>query len=282
MNTTFLFSLTLILFSCANPSGKENSGQSNPQETQAVDVSGTTIVTRFSPPEGYQRIEADSNSFAFYLRYLPLKPAGTKVKYYDGRTKYNSHVAAAVIDIPVGNKDLQQCADAVIRLRAEYLRNSDREDEIVFNFTNGTPASWPKWEEGYRCYVDGNNVDWRKTRDRSDSYENFGAYLETVFMYAGSLSLEKELDEGKISEIKPGDVFIIGGSPGHAVIVVDVAVNTEGKRIFMLAQSYMPAQDIHVLINPVDREMSPWYYLNGGEELDTPEWDFAPGSLRKF
>lgn len=262
-------------------------GVHSPQESGLADmtspiVNSNTIASRFSPPEGYQRIEADSNSFAFYLRHLPLKPVGTKVKYYDGRTKYNSHVAAAVIDVPVGNKDLQQCADAVIRLRAEYLRNAGRKDEIVFNFTNGTPASWPKWEEGYRCYVDGNNVDWRKTRDRSDSYENFGAYLETVFMYASSISLEKELAPASLNNIMPGNVFIVGGSPGHAVIVVDVAENPEGKRVFMLAQSYMPAQDIHVLINPVDSKMSPWYYLNDGEELDTPEWNFASGSLRKF
>lgn len=276
MKMTIILGFLLFMISCGQQSPTPTPPQVELQEA------GNTIATRFTPPENYERIDLDSNSFGFYLRNLPLKPDGTKVKYYDGRTKPNSNVAAAVISVPVGNKDLQQCADAVIRLRAEYLRKSGREDEIIFNFTNGTPASWPKWAEGYRCFVDGNTVDWRKTREYSNSGANFNAYLETVFMYAGSLSLEKELKPAKVSEIMPGNVFIIGGSPGHAVIVVDVAVSPEGKRVFMLAQSYMPAQDIHVLINPKDRGLSPWYSLEEGADLHTPEWTFKAGTLKRF
>ena len=53
------------------------------------------------------------------------------------------------------------------------------------------------------------------------------------------------------TSLQPGDVFIKGGSPGHAVIVVDVAIYTQtGKKVFLLAQSYMPAQQIHILVNP--------------------------------
>jgi hypothetical protein len=280
MKTFFIFLINLIFLSCnTGPGRNETQAQST---HEIINEDGNSIVSRFSPPEGYQRITLDSNSFGIYLRHLPLKAEGTKVQYYDGKTKHNSHVAAAVIDVPVGKKDLQQCADAVIRLRADYLRQAGREDEIVFNFTNGTPASWPKWEDGYRCFVNGNEVDWRKTQDYSDSDANFTAYLETVFMYAGSLSLEKELKPSKITEIMPGDVFIVGGSPGHAVIVVDVAENPEGNRIFMIAQSYMPAQDIHVLINPENNAISPWYMLEEGEVLNTPEWTFPAGSLRRF
>lgn len=266
----------MFMISCVQQPAPSVSPEGEPQE------SGNTIATRFNPPENYERIDLDSNSFGFYLQNLPLKPAGTKVKYYDGRIKPNSNVAAAVISVVVGHKDLQQCADAVIRLRAEYLRKAGREDEIIFNFTNGTPASWPKWAEGYRCFVDGNNVDWRKTSEYSNSGANFNAYLETVFMYAGSLSLEKELKPAKVTEIMPGDVFIVGGSPGHAVIVVDVAINPEGKRVFMLAQSYMPAQDIHVLINPNNRDLSPWYSLEENADIYTPEWTFKAGALKKF
>ena len=57
-----------------------------------------------------------------------------------------------------------------------------------------------------------------------------------------------------------GDVFIIGGSPGHAVIVVDMAVNPEThEKVFLLAQSYMPAQQIQLLKNNNDPDLSPWY-----------------------
>jgi len=103
-------------------------------------------------------------------------------------------------------------------------------------------------------------------------------YLETVFGMCGSASLEKQLHKKNINNIEPGDVLIRGGFPGHAAIVMDVAVNKEGKKIFMLAQSYMPAQDIHVLVNPQDENLSPWYQIE--EEIVSPEYVFRKGELR--
>ena len=68
----------------------------------------------------------------------------------------------------------------------------------------------------------------------------------------------------------------------RAVIVVDVAVNSEGKKVFLLAQSYMPAQDIHVLKNPTDLTLSPWYSTDFEDILATPEWNFKEKELNKF
>ncbi len=276
----FFYNISLfLLVSCTGQSVQQDHDLSG---SRILNPEGKTIVTRFNPPLTYQRIIVDSNSFGFYLRHLPLKTTGSDVYYYNGGKKGNSHVAAAVVDMDIGKKDLQQCADAVIRLRAEYLRDAGRENEIVFNFTNGTPASWPEWKEGKRCFVNGDHVEWRSTAGYSNSYENFLTYLETVFMYAGSLSLENELYPAGLADITPGNVFIQGGSPGHAVIVVDVAKNESGEIIFMLAQSYMPAQDIHVLINPENSQISPWYQLKSGEKLYTPEWVFEPDRLKQF
>jgi hypothetical protein len=44
----------------------------------------------------------------------------------------------------------------------------------------------------------------------------------------------------------------------------------------------MPAQDIHVLINPENSQISPWYQLKSGEKLYTPEWVFEPDRLKQF
>ena len=66
------------------------------------------------------------------------------------------------------------------------------------------------------------------------------------------------------------------------MIVVDVAVHeTSGRRRFLLAQSYMPAQEIHVLRNP-EAPGSPWYDADSGDVLETPEWTFRCGDRRRF
>ena len=86
----------------------------------------------------------------------------------------------------------------------------------------------------------------------------------------------------EISQMQIGDVFIVNGLPGHCVIVVDMAENEAGQKLFMFAQSYMPAQDIHVLKNLDDSDKSPWYKLDFGEQLRTPEWTFSKNDLRRF
>jgi hypothetical protein len=99
----------------------------------------------------------------------------------------------------------------------------------------------------------------------------------------GSASLSKQLKPvNSFSQIQPGDVLIRGGFPGHAVIVMDVAVNALGKKIYLLAQSYMPAQDIHVLKNPMNTDLSPWYEVNEDNIITTPEYTFTQHELRRW
>ena len=126
-------------------------------------------------------------------------------------------------------------------------------------------------------YAAGKGVDY--------SYKTFRNYLDMVFMYAGTASLSRELQAVSYTSLQPGDVFIKGGSPGHAVIVVDIAVHpTTKKKVFLLAQSYMPAQQIHILVNPVSRSLSPWYELaeTDAGKLYTPEWIFSRKDLKRF
>ncbi len=201
---------------------------------------------------------------------------------YNGTKKRNQTAHHAVIDMAIGKKNLQQCADAVIRLRAEYLYGSRRFDEIHFNFTSGHRVDFSKWAQGFRPVVSGSSVSWKKRSQPDSSYQSFFRYLETVFMYAGTASLEKELEETAAPGMEAGDVFIHGGFPGHAVIVLDMAENSAGERVFLLAQGYMPAQDIHILKNPANAKLSPWYSLDFGQELQTPEWKFARSELRRF
>lgn len=263
--------LSLIIFpSCT--SGQE----------PIINEQGNTIIKRFNTPVGYTRTNVSSESFEFYLRNLTLKPYGSKVKYYNGIIKPNFWVSESVINMDVGDKNLQQCADAIMRLRGEYLYSKQKFEEIHFNFTNGFRVDYSEWIKGNRIKLDGNKSYWVKQTSPSNTYKDFRKYMDIIFAYAGTLSLEKELVSVNISDIQIGDVFIQGGSPGHAVIVVDLAENDKGEQVFMLAQSYMPAQDIHILKNPNDKEISPWYNVNFEGDLITPEWTFKKTDLKRF
>jgi hypothetical protein len=277
--------ISAYLVSCIEPktyNSTSSDKQIELQPTYSIIEDGTTLRTRFAPPNGFERNFLDTMSFGFFLSNLPLKSAGEQVTYYDGRLKSNS-VHAAVIDLPIGNKNLHQCADAVMRLRADYLRSIGLADRISFSFTNGMKVPYRKWMEGQRILVKGNRTEWIKSAAPSDSDKSYWSYLETIFMYAGTLSLSKEMNVKTISDMSIGDVLIKGGSPGHAVIVVDMTQDENGEKLFMIAQSYMPAQEIHILKNLNASTISPWYKLEDFvDKLETPEWIFNSTELKTF
>lgn len=284
----FLYSMCLFLFTACETNGQTEQ-ETELSETKTMEIpveslvitEGQTISERFGVSQGFTRLEPEEESFASYLQNLPLKPDGTKVRYYDGREK-SRDVYLAVVDFSLGERDLQQCADAVIRLRAEYLYAKERFDEIHFNFVSGFHAEFSKWAEGNGISVNGNTVSWITNSNNNRSFESFQKYLDIVYAYASTLSLENELIAKPLSDLAIGDVFIQGGAPGHCVIVVDMAANKNtGEKIFMLAQSYMPAQDIQILKG--DREGSPWFSEKNIEDiLKTPEWTFKASDLKTW
>jgi len=244
---------------------------------------GGTLAARIAPPPGFRRAAAPAGSFTAWLRGLPLRPGRPPVHLYDGRLKGNQEAHYAVVRLDVGPRDLQQCADAVMRLRAEYLHDRGCDADVAFRFTSGDRAAWADWRRGLRPRVSGNRVTWRSTAAADGSYASFRRYLDTVFNYAGSASLAKELTPvADPARVESGDVFIQGGFPGHAVLVADVAEDGRGRRAFLLVQSYMPAQEVHVLRNPSDPATSPWYPARVSGILATPEWTFRYEDLRRF
>ena len=242
------------------------------------------LINRFPPPDGYEPVPAARGSFAHFLQHFPMKPHGSAVHLYDGRLKSNQHVHAGVLDIDVGKRDLQQCADAVMRLRAEYLFQTKQSQLISFNFVNGFVAPYSRWANGERVRINGNECYWQQSTAPDHSYSSFRKYLDIVFAYASTISLSKQLHRKPIAQLEAGDVFIEAGSPGHAVIVMAVArEKTFGKKIFLLAQSYMPAQEMHILVNKHNRKLSPWYEVPEGNILETPEWRFkAAENIYRF
>ncbi len=282
--------LSMLLKACGQGSSstskktREDAEQTSMLPHLSINQEGTTIQARFNTPRDFYRMETDSMSFASYLRNLPLKTPNSEVKYYNGEVKPNYGVYAAVIDLPIGKRNLHQCADAIMRLRAAYLYEQKRYKDIQFNFTNGFRVDYSEWIKGKRISVQGNTVQWKQKTTAANNPDIFWQYLEIIFSYAGTSSLSKEMQEKPINELVIGDVFIQGGFPGHAVIIVDVAIHkTTKEKIFLLAQSYMPAQEIQLLHNPQNKNLSPWYKLSEiDEELKTPEWTFKSTDLKQF
>lgn len=211
-------------------------------------------------PPGYKRSLVTTGSFGEWLRQLPLKKDKT-VYLYNGKPKPNQSAQFAVVDISTGKKDLQQCADALMRLRAEYLFATGRFDKISFTDYAGKTYAW------------------KGGKDTTA----FKGYLEQVFGWCGSASLEQQLTAVRdFNNINIGDVLIQGGFPGHGVMVIDLAENEKGEKIYLLLQSYQPAQDMHILVNPVDNGISPWYKAGTQGKIYIPEWHFDKQHLRRW
>jgi hypothetical protein len=236
-------------------------------------------------PPGYRRLPADKGTFTDWLRKVPLKKDRT-VYLYNGTPKRNQDAQFAVLDVSVGQQDLQQCADAVMRLRAEFLYATRDFINIDYYTEAGVRLNFREWANGDRVRLIGSRLE-RYTLPGDDHYCDtrscFDRYLSTVFTYCGTRSLEKQLVPMALDRLAPGDVFIRGGSPGHAMLVVDAAEDNRGNRIYLLAQSYMPAQDIHIVNNPTDRSLSPWYRADTAQPLvETPEYTFTIKQLRTW
>ena len=256
-----LVALIPFLHCCKNSISEKNLTQTTSSHIgNDIQSSNIAFIKDVPLPIGFCREVHAQYSFAEWLQNVPIQENRT-VYLFDGTLKLNQEAQYAVLDVSVGTKNLQQCADAVMRLRAEYLFENNRFEEIKFR------------DNDNKEYII--NPPYTKY--------NFKTYLDKVFGMCGSASLSKQLKTvQEFANIKGGDVLIRGGFPGHAVIVMDVAKNEKGQKIYLLAQSYMPAQDIHLLKNFVDEDLSPWYLVNDEADIATPEYNFKKSELKAW
>ena len=278
--TGFIVVLVAVFVCGCTVKDKGIGGHEEPTaKTDIIIPSGTTLQTRIAEPEGYKREKDEEGSFSWFLRNYEMKEHGAPVLLYDGTEKANQDAHAAVFRLPLEAEDLQQCADSVMRVYAEYYFQSGQYQKIVFKFTNGFLCSYPKWIEGYRVDFSG-GTSWKKTASYDLSYESFLKYLRIVFSYAGTASMESlESETIPLEEMGIGDVILKGGSPGHVVMVVDMCINDKGEKAYLLAQGYMPAQEFHVIKNPLHSQ-DPWYYEDEMQfPLSTAEYTFQDETM---
>tara|TARA_R110002049_G_scaffold112834_2_gene262533 strand:+ start:231 stop:1070 length:840 start_codon:yes stop_codon:yes gene_type:complete len=247
-----------------------------------VNKDSRTIKLRVNAPVGYKRVDYEKGSFENYLRNYKLKPFGSKIINYDDTQYFWQGGHIGILEIAVPKNGLQQCADALIRIRSEYLWDNNRKDEIGFKFTSGHYCSWTKYAEGYRPKISGNKVTFHKTASTNFSKKNFYKYLNLIYMYSGTLSLYNELESVDAKNLKIGDMLIKGGSPGHIVMIADEVVNDEGDKLFLLFQGNTPAQSVHLVKNLESTSISPWYQLKDNAIIPVSNYTFGSAKFVRF
>lgn len=277
--------LSFVLISCQKKEQKAI-GKTSPisestrTTTSYINPDADILKARLLLPNSYKREETNADSWQNFLQILKLEPYNYPILKYDNTPIQDQSHHVGILTYDVGNQDLQQCADALIRLRAEYLFGQKRYQDIGFNFTSGDYFSWSKYAEGFRPVINGNHVKFVKnsSENSKDSYSEFRKYLDIIYMYAGTISLSAELKDSKSkTEFDIGDLILTPGSPGHVVMVVD-KISNGNKKLYALIEGYTPAQSIHIL----SQNDNPWFDIKPSAELSTPRYYFKNAVFRKF
>ena len=248
-----------------------------------IDKKGNTVSSRVKVPKGFTRVVYPKGSFQEFIQNYPLKKYGSKVINYDGSEYFYQSGHFGVLEVSVPSNGLQQCADALIRLRSEYLWKKGQQSKIGYEFTSGHYCSWKKYSEGYRPKVKGSKVSFHKTAAKDTSKKNFYKYLNLIYMYSGTLSLYNELPKVNSSkELQVGDMLVYPGTPGHIIMIVDEVKNESGEKRFILAQGNTPAQSVHMLKNPNGGDRSPWYELELNTYVEVPGYYFNDAKFIRF
>ena len=82
--------------------------------------------------------------------------------------------------------------------------------------------------------------------------------------------------------LQVGDMLVYPGTPGHIMMIVDEAKNEAGEKRFVLAQGNTPAQSVHMLKNPNDSKMNPWYELELNAYIEVPGYYFNNAKFIRF
>ena len=226
-----------------------------------------SVGEAYPPPTGFTRSPDDA--FGAWLQALPLRPAGAGILTHDGHAVRHD---GRPVDLPLVPGDLQQCADSALRLRAEFLRGQGRADDLSFHATSGDPLPWARYRAGEVPFARSNRIGWRQVDPADQTWEG---WLTAVFTWAGTRSLEA-YETRPVDQPRAGDVLVQGGSPGHAVVVLDVARRGD-EALLLQGEGFMPAQDFHVEHGPVGGWW-PW----GAGGVDLGHWHLPQDSLRRW
>lgn len=254
-------------------------GDERAKQPPAVD----TLLSRFATPPGYERVALEPGSFGDWLRTLPLAARDTPVVNFRGDVVHpaDDEYLAAVVAIDIGTIDLEQSPDAVLRLHAEWSWSVNRARDLTYRGAKHLEMPFSRWLKGDRLIASDTGAAWvPRAKPSEPEHAELRAFLDGVFTWANSTSVATHATPVSAEDVAPGDFFIHVRSPGHALIVLDIAHKKSGERLALLGQALNPAQSIHVL-RPGRK--TAWFSLRPPKPILTPYTQEFPWSgLRRL
>jgi hypothetical protein len=85
-------------------------------------------------------------------------------------------------------------------------------------------------------------------------------------------------------EVIPGDLFVQNerGGIGHVSVVLDVCKSKEGKKLFLIGYSFMPAQEFHIERARGKYGIGGWFTLEGYVQYLRDYLNYGEPVLRRF
>jgi len=221
-----------------------------------------TVRNSINTPEGYTRVKFPEGSYSDWIQNLPLKENNT-ILDYRGFTLSSGgfYSILGVIDMPLLFKsDLEQCADYCMRFWAEYHKDVNKLDFLYLFDYSGNKKKF------------------------AGSGKNYKSFLKWIFSYSNSYSLKMGCAEVSKKELIPGDMIVQneGGGIGHASVILDVCKSEEGKKLYLIGYSFMPAQEFHIEKAASSRGAEGWFTIEGYFDYLSDYIPLGDPVLRRF
>ncbi len=220
-----------------------------------------TIKNNIPVPGGYSRETYSGGSYSDWVQNLPLKDRPVILNYQGQVIESGFYNVGGVVRMPLlFRSDLEQCADFAMRFWAEYHRSMGKLNQFYLFDYNG-----------------------RKKRFKQ-SGQSFNKFIKSAFANTNSHSLKKGCVPVESSQLRPGDMFIQNerGGIGHVSVILDVGRSKEGKKLFLIGYSFMPAQEFHIERAKEEYGIEGWFTLQGYYRYLKDFLDFGVPVLKRF
>jgi hypothetical protein len=220
-----------------------------------------TVRNSILVPRAYVREAYSSGSYSDWIQNLPLKAQPTILDYKGRPVESGLYRVFGVVDMPLlFQSDLEQCADFAMRFWAEYHKSAGTLDTFYLFDYGGQKKPFAK------------------------SGKSYAAFLKWSFANTNSHSLKSGCRKVASDQLIPGDMFVQNrrGGIGHVSVVLDVCRSKEGKKLYLIGYSFMPAQQFHIEKAADQYGAEGWFTVDGYVRYLKDNLDLGKPELRRF